>query len=86
MDRWKEGGFNSDYQSILPCTQWVLKNVWLDFPGGAVDKNPPAKAGDMGSIRSLGRVHTASEQLSPCTTTTKPVCLEPVLRSEKPPL
>ena len=47
MDRWREGGFNSDYQSILPCTQWVLKNVWLDLPGGAVDKNPPAKAGDM---------------------------------------
>ena len=86
MDRWREGGFNSDYQSIHPCTQWVLKNVWLDFPGGAVDKNPPAKAGDMGSIPSLGRFHNASEQLSPCTTATKSVCLEPVLHSEKPPL
>lgn len=28
-----------------------------DFPGGAVVKNPPAKAGDTGSILSPGRFH-----------------------------
>ena len=28
-----------------------------DFPGGPVVKNPPANAGDMGSISSLGRSH-----------------------------
>ena len=28
-----------------------------DFPGGAVVKNPPASAGDMGSIPGLGRSH-----------------------------
>ena len=28
-----------------------------DFPGGAVVKNPPANAGDMGSIPSPGRSH-----------------------------
>ena len=27
------------------------------FPGGTVDKNPPANAGDMGSIPGLGRSH-----------------------------
>ena len=27
------------------------------FPGGAVLKNPPAKAGDTGSIPGLGRSH-----------------------------
>ena len=27
------------------------------FPGGAVVKNPPANAGDMGSISGLGRSH-----------------------------
>ena len=27
------------------------------FPGGAVVKNPPANAGDMGSIPGLGRSH-----------------------------
>ena len=26
-----------------------------DFPGGTVVKNPPAKAGDTGSIPGLGR-------------------------------
>ena len=29
----------------------------LDFPGGPVIKNLPAKAGDMGSIPGLGRFH-----------------------------
>ena len=29
----------------------------LDFPGGAVVKNPPANAGDAGSIPGLGRSH-----------------------------
>ena len=27
----------------------------LDYPGGAVHKNPPASAGDTGSIRGPGR-------------------------------
>ena len=34
-----------------------LKNVQLDFPGGTVVKNPPAKAGDMGSSPGPGRSH-----------------------------
>ena len=28
------------------------------FPGDAVDKNPPASAGDMASIPCLGRSHS----------------------------
>ena len=28
---------------------------WRGFPGGSVVKNPPAKAGDVGSIFDLGR-------------------------------
>ena len=28
-----------------------------DFPGGAVDRNPPANAGNMGSIPGLGWSH-----------------------------
>ena len=39
-----------------------------DFPGGSVVKNPPADAGDTGSISGPGRSH----MLSPCTTTTEP--------------
>ena len=30
---------------------------WEDFPGGAVVKNPPANAGDMGSSPGPGRSH-----------------------------
>ena len=29
----------------------------MDFSGGIVDKNPPANAGDMGSIPGPGRFH-----------------------------
>ena len=29
----------------------------MDFPGGTVGKNPPAKAGDVVSILGLGRFH-----------------------------
>ena len=43
-----------------------------DFPGGAVVKNPPANAGDTGLSPGPGRSHIATEQLSPCTTTTEP--------------
>ena len=32
----------------------LIKKYW-DFPGGSVGKNPPANAGDTGSIPSLGR-------------------------------
>ena len=31
--------------------------IMRDFPGGAVVKNPPANAGDMGSIPGPGRSH-----------------------------
>ena len=37
-----------------------LKNktvLLLDFPGGTVDKNLPADAGDTGSIPDPGRAH-----------------------------
>ena len=36
-----------------------------DFPGGTVDKNPPANAGDTGSVPSLGRSHVPQSKLSP---------------------
>ena len=28
-----------------------------DFPGGTVDENPPANAGDVGSVSGPGRFH-----------------------------
>ena len=41
MQRWRSG------QEIIV----------QDFPGGTVVKNPPANAGDTGSIRGPGRSH-----------------------------
>ena len=66
-----------------------------DFPGGAVVKNPPANAGDTGSIPGLGRSHMlqsnwarAPQLLSLRSRARepqllKPACLEPVLRSKR---
>ena len=44
----------------------------LGFPAGSVVKNPPALAGDPGSIPDLGKIPQATEQRSPCATATKP--------------
>ena len=35
----------------------LMKIFNRDFPGGPVVKNPPANAGDTGSIPGLGRSH-----------------------------
>ena len=35
----------------------IFKTTLEDLPGGAVVKNPPANAGDMGSIPGPGRSH-----------------------------
>ena len=34
-----------------------LRRGFQDFPGGAMDRNLPANAGDMGSIPGPGRFH-----------------------------
>ena len=66
--------------------------MW-DFPGGAMVKNPPASAGDVGSISGLGRSHMPQSNkarepqlLSPCATPTEarsPRARAP--QQEKPP-
>ena len=49
-------------------------------------KNPPDKAGDMGSIPGLGNIPHAEGQLSPCPTTTEPACPRACApQLEKPP-
>ena len=63
----------------------------LDFPGGAVAKNPPANAGDMESIPGRGRFHLLGDSagcgvpqlLSHVLPLLKPVGLEPVLCHHK---
>ena len=48
-----------------------LKGKVTDFPGGAVDKNPPAIQGTWRFKLFSRKIPHASEQLSPCTTTTE---------------
>ena len=43
---------------------FVFKLNFLNFPGGAVDKNPPANAGDMGLIPGSGKIMHTVKQLS----------------------
>ena len=67
------------------------------FPGSPVVKNPPANAGDTGSILGPGRSHTPREDPT-CHGATKPVhhnywahmlqllnpvCLEPMLHNKR---
>ena len=48
----------------------VSGGFWvLGFPGGTVDKNLPANAGNTCSIPGLGKIPHAAEQLSLCATT-----------------
>ena len=66
--------------------QWQCKMPVPDFPGGTVDKNPPANAGDLGLIPGARRFYVLrsnyahAPQLlrpplsSPWTVTTEPVC------------
>ena len=42
------------------------------FPGGAVVRSLPANAGDTGLSPGPGKIPHATEQLSPCATTTEP--------------
>ena len=48
-----------------------------DFPGGAVVKDSPCNAGDMGSIPGWGtKIPQALGQLNPCGVTTEPTTTE----------
>ena len=44
-----------------------MKEAIQDFPSGAVDKNPPASAGDMGSVSGQGRFHMLQGRAIPST-------------------
>ena len=45
-----------DYASS-PISMSELRNRAEGFPGGAGDKIPPAKEGDIGSVSGLGKFH-----------------------------
>ena len=61
------------------------KNLSLGFLGGSVVKNPPANAGDLGSIPDLGRAHgpwsnhaPVPQLLSLCSRAQEPQLLKPM--------
>ena len=56
----------------------LFKNHLEDFPGGAVVKNPPANAGDMGSSPGPGGSHMPRSNWARA-----PQLLEPVLHNRR---
>ena len=72
-----------------------LKGKSMDFPGGSVEKNPPADVGDAGSIPGPGRFHVPGSNwihvlqlLSLCSRAQKvqlwsPHALGPVLHNKR---
>ena len=67
------------------------KKVHMDFPGGAVVKNPPANTGDMGSSPGPGRSHMpwsnearVSQLLSLCSRAREPQLLSPCATTTAP--
>ena len=53
---WQAGSLPLAHLGSPPCVlaNLIKSNVW-DFPGGPVDKNPPASAGDTCSVPDSGR-------------------------------
>ena len=70
----------------IPHATWPKKKKKkiLDFPDGAVVKNLPANAGDMGSILGPRKIPHATEQLSPCATAPEPVLQSPRATTTEP--
>ena len=70
-----------------------LRVITEDFPDGPMDKNPPASAGDIGSIPGPGRFHTPQKNLvrapqllnPPATTTVAPAARARAPQQEMPP-
>ena len=50
-----------------------INQISSDFPGGAMDKNPPVKSGDMDLTPGLSKIPHVVEQVSPCATITVPL-------------
>ena len=61
----------------------LLKIKETDFPGNPAVKNPPANAGDMGSILGPGRFYTFRGATKPVATTPDACTLEPRLWNKR---
>ena len=63
----------------------VYSNVIVhDFPGGPVVKSLPANAGDLGSIRVLGRSHMLQSNLAQAPRLLSPCPRPHALQQQKP--
>ena len=78
-DRWM------DKEDVVSIYNWILalKKNEMDFPGGAVDKNPPASAEDMGSIPGLERFHMPQSNKAWAPQLPKLTHLDPVLCNKR---
>ena len=56
-DGWERQTKRMDGDDYCRCLHGDKRRGIWGFPGGSVVKNPPAKAGDMGSILGLARSH-----------------------------
>ena len=67
-----QGPWKTVNLEVLPTKQnrVLIRNIW-DFPGGPVVKDPPSKAGDVGSIPGQGTKIPHEGQLSLGATTTE---------------
>ena len=65
---------------VLEANRVCAKKQKQELPGGPVVKNPPANAGDTGSVLVQEGPHAAG-RLSPSTTASETTCLEPMLCS-----
>ena len=75
--------------SAFKRNAWLIENIQfknnfkrlLDFPGGAVDKNPPTKVGDIGLSLGPGRFHMPQSSWAPT-----PQLMGPGSRAKQPQL
>ena len=70
-----DGSKNNQGSASTNSVYHILANIKMTehFPGGSVAKNPPANAGDMGSISGPRKIPHAVKQLSWRATAIEPV-------------
>ena len=71
---------------IIKISEWIFHNLisyLSDFPRGPVVKNPPANAGDMGSIPGPGRFHMMWSNYAHEPLLLEPVCPEPAFCNKR---
>ena len=68
------------FRKVHEANRVCAKKQKQELPAGPVVKNPPANAGDTGSVLVQEGPHAAG-RLSPRTTATETTCLEPMLCS-----